>query len=188
MIPTECATFAAMFVAGGMAGVVARALLALGSGSRIARAVFDSVTPFVVGAIWVYALYLSAGGVFRSYRLVAYLLGVGSSQYLLRRYSPILRKLSRKVILPVKACAEGVERRASAWTAPLRERVSARRRRRAEVREEKRLAARTNREKRERERARAASEKAARRSPSREKEKRLRATRRRASARPAGVK
>ena len=188
MIPTECATFAAMFVAGGVAGIVARLLLTLGGGSRVARAIFDCLTPFVVGAIWVYALYLSAGGVFRLYRLVAYLLGGIAAQYLLRRYSPILRRFARKVILPVKGCAEGVERRVAAWTEPLRERVRERRRMRAEKMKLSRIAAREKREERSRERARAAAEKVNRRPLSREKERRSRVARHRVGARSAKVK
>ena len=110
MILTECAVFAAMFAAGGAAAMIASALLALGVASRVARAVFDFLTPLVVGAVFFFSLYFSSGGVFRLYALGAFLLGGVLARLLLKKFSPWLRRLLARALVPIKSLEMAVEK------------------------------------------------------------------------------
>ena len=128
MILTECAVFSAMLLAGGAAAILASALLALGGASRVARALFDFLTPPAVGAIFFLALYLSAGGVLRLYAVLAFLLGGAGARFLLKKFSPALKRLLVKASVPIKSLERGVEK----LFRPVTERLEAWRRRRLE--------------------------------------------------------
>lgn len=128
MILTECAVFSAMLLAGGAAAILASALLALGGASRVARALFDLLTPPAVGAVFFLALYLSAGGVLRLYAVLAFLLGGAGARFLLKKFSPALKRLLVKASVPIKSLERGVEK----LFRPVTERLEAWRRRRLE--------------------------------------------------------
>lgn len=127
MIGTEVAVFAALFGAGLGAGVTASFLLALGQGSRVARAVSDFVTPPVVGLIYFLTLRAVASGVFRLYSLLAFLLGGALARLIVRGIAPYLSRLLDRAKVPIKS----LEDRVSAWAerrlAPIRARRDARR-------------------------------------------------------------
>jgi len=128
MILTECAVFSVMLLAGGAAAILASALLVLGGASRVARALFDFLTPPAVGAIFFLALYLSAGGVLRLYAVLAFLLGGAGARFLLKKFSPALKRLLVKASVPIKSLERGVEK----LFRPVTERLEAWRRRRLE--------------------------------------------------------
>lgn len=109
MILDECLTFALTFGAGVIGGIAATFLLALGRGSRVARAVFDFLTPPVVGAIFFFALF-SSGGVLRWYSFVAFLLGGALQRLLHKKLSPFLRRAAKKLLVPIKSLTESLER------------------------------------------------------------------------------
>ena len=140
MIANECAIFAALFCAGLLAELLSAALLTLGKGSKVARAVFDFLTPIAVGAIYFFALRFSALGVFRVYTVVAFVLGGLAARWGLGKCSPALRRFARKVVLPIKSLEESLEKRVSDRLLPLRKRREERRRTRLAAREEKREA------------------------------------------------
>ena len=156
MILTECAVFSAMLLAGGAAAILASALLALGEASRVARALFDFLTPPAVGAVFFLALYLSAGGVLRLYAVLAFLLGGAGARFLLKKFSPALKRLLVKASVPIKSLERGVEklfRPVTERLEGLRERRLRRRLEKATRREQKRAEARLLRaEKREKKR------------------------------------
>lgn len=110
MILEECLTFALMFASGVIAGITATFLLLLGKGSRVARAVFDFLTPPAVGAIFFFALMLSSGGVLCWYAPVAYALGGAVQQLVHKRLSPILCCLVKKLIVPIKSLEKSLEK------------------------------------------------------------------------------
>ena len=131
MILTECSVFFAMFFAGSAAAVLAAALLALGGASRIARAVFDFLTPLLIGAVFFFALYFSSGGAFRLYAVVAFFLGGGCVRLLLKKFSPHLKRSLCKLIVPIKSLETRVEKA----FLPLAERLEKRREKRREKKE-----------------------------------------------------
>jgi len=150
MILTECLTFAVMFAAGTLAGVIASGLLLFGKGSAVARAIFDFLAPLAVGAIFFFALLFSAKGEFRLYSALAFAVGMVASRLLLRRFSPALRRLARKVILPIKSLAYALEDKVSEKFAPIIMRLRAAKERRKvlrSVRREERQKAREARSK-----------------------------------------
>ena len=123
MIETEIAVFALLFAAGVLSGAVAVFLLALGRGSRVARAIFDFLTPLVMGAVYFFALRYFASGVFRLYSLIAFLLGAGVSRRVSRALSPFLRKALQKAKVPIKSLERRVSCRVGALISPIKNRV-----------------------------------------------------------------
>ena len=110
MIGTEVAVFAALFGSGLGAGLLAAFLLALGGGSRVARAVCDLVTPPVVGVLFFLTLRAVANGVFRLYSVVAFLLGGALAILLARRSAPLLSRVLNRVKVPIKSLEMAVEK------------------------------------------------------------------------------
>ena len=138
MIVTEIAVFAACFAAGLLSGFVAAFLLTLGEGSRPSRAVFDFLTPLVVGVVYFFTLRLFASGVFRLYSLVAFLLGGLLSRRILKALSPFLCRVLKRVIVPIKSLEKLISARVERWFSPLKRRIAARRDRRREKKREAR--------------------------------------------------
>ena len=134
MIGTEVAVFAALFGAGLGAGLLAAVLLALGRGSRIARAVCDLVTPPVVGVLFFLTLRAVASGVFRLYSAVAFLLGGTLAILLARRSAPLLSRMLNRAKVPIKSLENRVSRRLSRLFAPIAQRRAARKKKRVERR------------------------------------------------------
>ena len=126
MILTEIAVFAACFAAGLLSGFVAAFLLTLGEGSRPARAIFDFLTPLVMGIVYFFTLRRFASGVFRLYSLVAFLLGGLLSRRILKMLSPFLRRTAKRVIVPIKSLERRVSVRVGKWVLPLKRRLSSR--------------------------------------------------------------
>ena len=139
MILTECATFSAMLVGGVLASVAGRILFALGRASRVAEAIFDFLAPIAAGAIFFFSLRLSADGAFRVYCLAAFALGVGAERLLYGRLSPVLRRIARRIVTPLKSLAESLERRAISLFSPLCEKCRTLVAKRREKREKKRI-------------------------------------------------
>ena len=135
MIETELAVFVATFLAGMLAGTVASFLLALGRGSKAARAIFDFLTPLAVGALYFFALRRFASGVFRLYSLVAFSLGVFLSFRLLKRLSPLLLKILSRLKVPIRSLENAFSAGANRLLRPLRERRERRREERGRRRE-----------------------------------------------------
>ena len=171
MIRAECAVFLAMLVGGLLAGSTATLFFAFGRASRVARAIFDFLTPIAVGAIFFFSLELSAEGVFRVYALVAFLSGILLRRLIHRKIAPWERRVARKILVPIKSLEESLEKRIATLLAPLRERWRARRE-----------AVREKREKRRAERAIAASERRERRERARRRKESARRERARAKA------
>jgi len=134
MIGTEVAVFAALLGAGFGAGVIAAFLLALGRGSRVARAVFDFVTPPLVGVIYFFTLRAAASGVFRLYSAVAFLLGGALAILLARKSAPLFSKVFNRAKVPITSLENAVSRRLSSLFAPIAQRCAARKKKRAEKR------------------------------------------------------
>ncbi len=132
MILTECAVFFSMLVAGGAAAVAATALLALGGSSRLSRVVFDFLTPLAVGAVFFFALYLFAGGVFRLYAVLAFLSGWVGARLLLKKFSPVLKRIFLRAAVPITSFERKMEKLFSPVTERLKKRRETRLRRRAE--------------------------------------------------------
>ena len=109
MIRGELFTVVSLFAAGAVAGIAATFLLALGKGSRGARAVFDFLTPPIVGAIFFFALMLSSDGEIRWYAFVAFALGGTAQRLLHKKLSPFLCRIAKKLILPIKSLTESLE-------------------------------------------------------------------------------
>ena len=137
MIVDECRIFAGLFLSGFLAGGVITFLLALGGGSRAARAIFDFLTPLAVGAIYFFALYFAADGAFRVYSLIAFCFGIALWRVIFKKISPFLRRFARRIIVPIKSLEESLERRFGARLLPLRKRLDELRKSRREKREEK---------------------------------------------------
>ena len=123
MILSECAVFAAMLLSGTFAGAVCSFIFLLGKGSGAARAMFDFLSPITVGVTLFFALRFFAGGAVRVYSLFAFLLGIVGSAFLLRRFSPRLKRLAKHVILPIKSLSESLERKFCRLVAPLKNRL-----------------------------------------------------------------
>ena len=119
MIVTECAVFFTMFTAGAAATGLATCLLALGRASNAARAVFDFLTPLVVGAAFFFALQLSSSGVFRLYAAVAFCLGEAAFYVLFKKASPYIKRLLLKAAVPIQSLENKVDK----IVLPLAERV-----------------------------------------------------------------
>ena len=134
MIGTEVAVFAALFGSGLGAGLLAAFLLALGRGSRVARAVCDLVTPPVVGVLFFLTLRAVANGVFRLYSAVAFLLGGALAILLARRSAPLLSRVLNRVKVPIKSLENRISRRLARLFAPIAQRRAARKKKRAERR------------------------------------------------------
>ena len=137
MIRTECVLFLSMMAGGCVAALVATILLTLGRASRVARVVFDLLTPLAVGAIFFYSLYLASDGVFRLYALLAFLLGGGLFRRLYRLVLPWIKKAIAALSVPIKSLENAISER----LAPIRERRMQRR----QIRAEKRARAREER-------------------------------------------
>ena len=148
MIGTEISVFVALLLSGLGTGVLACFLLALGGGSRSARAIFDFLTPLSAGAIFFFALLSFAGGVFRLYSAVAYLLGLVLGRRLVGRTSPWLSRLVKRAKVPIKSLEKKVENVAKRLFSPWVVRYAAKK---AE-RKEKRNAARLLKEEKRKER------------------------------------
>lgn len=145
MILSECAVFAAMLLSGFLAGALAALLLTLGRGSAVARSICDFLCPIAVGAIYLFSLRLVSSGIFRLYSLAAFIAGILLLAAFLRRFSPALRRLARRIFLPIKSLSESLERKVSARLAPIaagwrrrREEKRAARQERLAVRKKKR--------------------------------------------------
>ena len=134
MIGTEVAVFAALFGSGLGAGLLAAFLLALGRGSRVARAVCDLVTPPVVGVLFFLTLRAVANGVFRLYSVVAFLLGGALAILLARRSAPLLSRVLNRVKVPIKSLENRISLRLARFFAPIAQRRAARKKKRAEKR------------------------------------------------------
>ena len=134
MIRTECVIFLSMAAGGAIAALLATFFLALGKASRVARAVFDFLTPIAVGGIFILSLYLSSDGAFRLYAFAAFIVGGGIFRALYLRSRPLFRKVINALVVPIQS----LERRIDARLEPIRQRRATKRR----ERREKRLAAR----------------------------------------------
>lgn len=173
MIRAECLIFLSMLAGGGVAAAVATIFLTLGRASKVSRCIFDFLTPLAVGVIYLVAGYLSSGGVFRFYALLAFLFGGWLFRLLYRRSLPYIKSIIRRLIVPIKS----LENKVDARLEPLREKRRKRRALRAEKRREKRIVLEENRAKKRAERAAKCEAKRAKR------EKKRRADRERAKSR-----
>ena len=127
MIRTEISVFVALFAAGCGAGVLASFLLALGSGSRVARAVTDALAPIAVGVIFFFALKGAASGVLRLYSVLAFLLGGASARWIVGRTAPALFRAIERAKVPIKSLEEKLSKRIDRRLAPLRDRRAVKR-------------------------------------------------------------
>jgi len=137
MIRTEIAIFVALFASGLGAGMLASFLLALGRGSRVARAIFDAVTPLAVGAIYFFALKGAASGVFRLYSALAFLLGGSAAWWIVGRISPYLSRAISRLKVPIKSLEDKLSERIYRRFSPFRKKRAAKRAIRAARRKEK---------------------------------------------------
>jgi len=138
MILGECGIFAAMFAAGAVTGVISAILNVLGRTGKAARYVTDVLMALSAGVVYFIALQLFAYGVFRIYSLAAYLIGTLCSLRLLRRFSPYIRSLARKVMSPLLKGYYRAENRILRICRPLIEKEERKRIFRRQKREEKR--------------------------------------------------
>ena len=159
MIETEIFVFVVLFAVGLGAGVLASFFLALGTGSRVARAIFDFLTPIAAGAIFFFALRASANGVFRVYSVVAFLVGMFVAGRIVGRIAPRLSRLVLRAKVPIKSLEKKVDEAWERRLAPLRERRAAKKAARAEKRALARLAAKEKKEQKARKKKRAQEEK-----------------------------
>lgn len=146
MILAEAAVFFSMLAGGAAAGLIATTLLELGGASRVARCVFDFLAPLAVGAAFFFSLYLSSGGVFRLYALIAFFLGGGLFCFVYRRLRPRLKRVIYRFVVPIKSLEKRFEER----LLPLREKRAKRREEGLVRRAEKRRLAAEKRKKRPR--------------------------------------
>ena len=149
MILEECGIFFRMFAAGLLAGMFARFLSLLGSASRPARAVTDALIAAEIGASYFLSLYFSACGVFRAYSLAAFLIGLALMLFLLKKFSPALRKAALKILSPLRKGLFRLESFFEKFLEPLRKR----REERARLRREKAEARKLLRQKKRQEKA-----------------------------------
>ena len=134
MIRAECAIFFSMMLCGMAATAVATLFLTLGSASKVARAVFDFLTPIVVGVFFFFSLYISSSGVFRLYALLAFLIGGAVFRALYRRFRPTLKRILCRMIVPIKSLEKAISERLE----PLRRHIASKRAAARERRKEKR--------------------------------------------------
>jgi len=173
MIRTEITVVAALFGAGLGAGVLASFLLALGRGSRVARAVTDALAPLAAGIVFFFALKGVADGVFRLYSVLAFLLGGVAARWLVGRLSPCLSRGIERAKVPIKSLESKIEERLNRLLAPLREKRAAKKALRAEKNAALRLQKEKMRTQKDRERNKKAKARAQKRrerkKPSRER-------------------
>ena len=149
MIVGECLIFLTMVAGGVVAALLATLCITLGRASRVAECVFDFLTPLVIGAIFFFSLQISSGGVFRLYALAAFLLGGGLFRAIYRRSLPLLRRIIRRLIVPIQSLEIAI----SARLEPYRERREKKRAERAKRREERKALRAEARGERKREKA-----------------------------------
>ena len=134
MIRTEITVVVALFAAGLGAGLIASFLLALGRGSRVARAVSDGLAPLMAGAVFFFALKGAADGIFRLYSVLSFLLGVGAAHRIAKKAAPLFLRVVERLKVPIKSLENKVSEHLDRRFAPLREKRAAKRILRAEKR------------------------------------------------------
>ena len=150
MISGECVVFFSMFAGGMIAGMITVFFLTLGGASKAARAVFDILTPLAVGAVFFFSLYDASGGVFRIYALVAFLLGGGVFFALYAKFHPVIKRILRRAIVPIKSLQSKVDKHFE----PIRKRREKRLKAMREKRAEKKAISAARAEKRRADKAR----------------------------------
>ena len=153
MILTECAVFSAAFLAGMIAAAFTMLFAALGGASKVARAVFDFLTPLVAAGIFFLSAYLSTGGVFRFYFLAAFVLGGVAFSAVYKKCRPLLKRLILRVSVPILSLENAVARLLSPLAERLKQGKERRAKRRSEARRLRLKKREINREKSEKEKA-----------------------------------
>ena len=134
MIAGECVVFFSMFVGGMLAAAVAIFFLTLGRASKVARAIFDILSPLAAGVIFFFSLYDVSGGVFRIYALVAFLVGGVAFRAIYMKSLPTIKRILRRIIVPMKSLENKVKSRFDPYRKRWEARMDALRKKRAEER------------------------------------------------------
>ena len=142
MILVECGIFAAMFLSGMAAGILAVSLDVIGKAGKAARAVTDVMIAAEMGALYFISLYHVSCGVFRLYSLAAFLFGALLARVLCKRFEPTFRRVMRRLVEPLASAYGKALSRWENFLRPYREKRAARRLARQAAREEKKASKR----------------------------------------------